>query len=356
MSLRQIAEYYLMNPVDTGIVIGIQYSGILLAPLFIGTLSGRFGNRKILILSYALLVCGAFAVYVSNRLPVFYIAIFTIGAGFSILEATTTALLASEFKLQSKWHIGISQAAFCAGAIIGPFIATAIFQLGFSFKEGFLFTGLAFFVSGIAFITTKTRKESGAFEKNQPIYAAFRNLKSPVFLMLAAMLFAYVGIEEIIAFYADSYFKLVLGDVHVGAFAVSVYWGMMIPSRLAFGFLRVKNKTILAASAIMIALSLVGAMAVSNIMVKLLFLGIAGLASGPIWPLLMFMAAERFPALPGPTLNIMMSAGGFGGAAMPFIAGLLANFTNYSFAYYFAAMAAIFIFFAALGKKENRVT
>ena len=64
----------------------------------------------------------------------FMIAIFIIGAGFSVLEATHSAALADECSGESKRHINFSQVCFSIGALSSPFLAGILIESGVYFK------------------------------------------------------------------------------------------------------------------------------------------------------------------------------------------------------------------------------
>jgi DHA1 family quinolone resistance protein-like MFS transporter len=354
ISLLRIAGYYSLDAVMAGFIVAVQYFGMFLPPLLIGTLSGRFGKKKILYVSYAFLVVGTFLVFAAESFALFCIALATVGAGFTVLEATTSAALSDEFPQKSRFHISMSQAVFSIGALIGPFLSEWLFRSGLTFKELFLGAGVLFLLGGIASVFTEHTKAEGDACRKQPLYTSFRYFRTLPFIFLGLALFLYTGIEEITGFYADSYYKLVAGDLGAGALALSLYWGMMIPSRLLGGILKLKTRTILAFCSALLALSLAGSMAAPHIRWKVFLFALAGFASGPIWPMLMDSVAARYAGSTGPVMTIMMSLCCLGGGALPFLTGLIVKITDYSFAYYFAAAAACGIFLAYLGSLKKR--
>jgi MFS family permease len=57
-TILPIAESFHKNAAEMGLMISMYFFGISLAPLLIGLLSGRIGKKKLLIISYSLMVTG----------------------------------------------------------------------------------------------------------------------------------------------------------------------------------------------------------------------------------------------------------------------------------------------------------
>src|SRR5665648_419740 len=75
-TLLNFAQLYGLNSVMMGLFIAIQFFAIAVPPLFLGQLSAKIGKKKVLIISYILIILGALLVASLNSMLSFMIAIF----------------------------------------------------------------------------------------------------------------------------------------------------------------------------------------------------------------------------------------------------------------------------------------
>ena len=337
-TLLSLSQFFGLNSTMMGLFIAIQYFAISLPPLFLGLLSVKIGKKRVLLISFGLMIAGTFIVGYLDSLISFIIAIFIIGAGLSVLEATFSAVLADEFPEKSKQHLNFSQVCFSIGAVSSPFISTLMIKSGIYFKDLYIYISVIFLIAGIAFLFVKFSNDKGVQQTQKSIFSALGYLKNRAFLFLAISIFLYVGIENTIAAFADSYFELTLKQPQMSALALAIFWGAMIPSRLLAGILKVDNKKLLVCSGCLVFAAAIGAMLITDYNTKIFFFALCGFGCGPIWPFIMNTTATKFKGFSAPALNIMMSFGGLGGAAVPFLSGIMVNFSNAKAAYYFASL------------------
>jgi fucose permease len=343
--LLSISELFLLNAAMVGLLIAMHSVGISLPPLFLGPLCGKIGKKKLLLISYSLMIAGAFLAGWAQSFAGFVVCVLMIGAGFSVTEGTLSAVLSDEFPDESTRHLNFSQVAFSIGAMAGPFIAQALIGKGVYFKDLFFYMAAAFLVLGILFSFTRHENDKGETGAGEGALFAVRFLRTRVLLLLALAIFIYVGIENTVSSFADSYFELQLGAPALSAAALSLFWGAMIPSRFLAGVLKTERKKIFISLSVLAAAAAAAAMIVPDYTAKIVLFAVCGFGCGPLWPLLMDSVAQIKRGSTGPALNIMMAFSGFGGAAVPFVAGLLVlGIGVESAAYYLsAALAALML-------------
>lgn len=356
-TLLSITQQFQLNSTMMGLFMAIHYVALSLPPLFLGLLSVKIGKKKVLLLSYGLIIAGTMLVGVLSNLYCFMIAIFVIGAGFSVLEATHSAALADEFPEESQKHINFSQVCFSVGALASPFIAEYLIRSGVFFKDLYIYISILFLLAGFAFLFVKFRKDKGEQQKEGSAFSALGYLKKRTFLFLAIAIFLYVGIENIIASFADSYYEKTLSQPQLSAVALSLFWASMIPSRLLAGILKTDTKKMLMVSGVLVILSSLGAMLITDHTVKLILFALCGFGCGPIWPFIMDTTARRFKGATAPALNIMMCFSGLGGAALSLLSGVMVTHSNVKVAYYFAAAMTILMIVFYLGslRKDRQI-
>ena len=339
-----------------GLLIAIQYIGMVVPPLFLGMLCNKIGTKIVLIISYFLIIIGTLLAGISQTHLVFMFSVFLIGAGFSVTEATLSAVLTDEFTNESTRYLNFSQAAFCVGAVLGPFIAELLIKKGVYFKSLFICFSLAFLILAISFIFNK-------YENNAKRSAlkgfkeVIKTLNNKTFLLLIIAIFLYVGIENTVASFTDSYYKMYLNAPEMSAVALSLFWGSMIPSRILAGIIKINHQKLFLFLSSLVFISFITAMMIPNSYIKTILFAICGFGCGPLWPLIMDQAAQKSEGLTAFALNIMMSFAGLGGAMLPFVSGILVNAFNPSIAYYLCSVAVVLmavLYLLSIKKKLKR--
>ena len=134
----------------------------------------------------------------------------------------------------------------------------------------------------------------------------------------------YVGFENGFTFFVDTLFTDVL-KASTGKLALSVFWAVMIPSRLLVGRFSVHARKILIIAIVAIPCTMLLLSASANPTVVLLLCIPLGFASGAIYPsvltILLPLAGKRTATATG----IITSATGIGGVVFTALTGFLAD-------------------------------
>lgn len=340
--LLGVSQLFLLDAAMVGLLIAVHSIGISLPPLFMGPLCAKIGKKRLLMVSYSLIILGTFLAGTSGNFAGFIICVLLIGAGFSVTEGTLSAVLSDEYPDESTRHLNFSQVAFSAGAMAGPFAAQALISSGIFFKDLFFLVSAAFLALGILFSLTRHQNDRGIEPQGEGALFAVSFLRSRVLLLLALSIFLYVGIENTVSSFSDSYFELQLGTPALSAVALSLFWGAMIPSRFLAGVLKTDRKKLFSALSVLAAAAAAAAMFVPGHTAKVVLFAVCGFGCGPLWPLLMDGVAQKKRGSTGPALNMMMAFSGLGGAAIPFLAGLFVLGTGMeAAAYYLSAVLGV---------------
>ncbi len=350
-TILSIANLFLLNAAVMGLLIGIQHTGMILPPLFLGVLSGKIGKKRVAMISYLLLFSGTLLAGVTTGFPFFVVSVVIIGAGYSVAEATLSAVLADEFKDKSSRHLSFSQVVFSIGALAGPFLAQALIKAGVYFKDLYTYCAIIFLLLGTGFFFTKHVNEITLEQSSEPFRKHFfRFFRSRITLLLAAGIFCYMGLENTIASFSDTYFEVMLSAPELSATALALFWGLMIPSRFLGGLVRTRQRQVFIVLSVSLIVFLTAGMLVDDHILKIVFFALSGFACGPLWPFLMDAVKSKDNGSSGPAFNIMFSLGAVGGALLPMTGGQLANAFPVSSVYYFCAAAALvmlFVYFKA---------
>lgn len=329
ISLLQISQTFGLGPLWMGILVAIQYVGLCLPPLFLGTLSERIGKKGVVTIALPLMILGTLLISLTASLWVFIIGILLCGAGYSVAEATLTATLGVEFREKSAFHLGLSQAIFSIGAVLSPYWCEALYNTGQTYHLAFGIVSAALIVTYILFLFTKQKNDIKG-RTQAGVGSALRFFKQKTFLLIAIAIFTVVGVEETTAFYADSYLELTLGIPQFSALALSLFWAGMILPRLLLGAIKLPYKTLFMICGAGIAVSALAIVFIPVTEVRLALFAMLGIFNGPTWPAIMDIVAKRYPDDAGAVSNVMMSVASLGGAVTPLIAGALVVGVNFA--------------------------
>lgn len=322
ISLLQITQHFGLDPFMKGVLVALQYMGLCLPPLFLGSLSERIGKKAVVAISLPLMILGAMLIALTGELAFFIAGILLCGAGYSVAEATLTATLGVEFSNRSALHMGLSQAGFSLGAVLSPFWCDALFGAGYSYHYAFGIVGVALVVIYILFLFTRHERDIKG-SAHSGIGQVARFFAQPTFLLIALTIFLSTGIEEVIAFFMGSYMELTLSQPAYSALALSLFWAGMIPSRLLLGAFKLPHKTLFTICGGGVAVCALSVVLVPVLEVRLALFALLGLFNGPTWPLIMDIIAKTYPQNAGAVSNVMMSLGCLGGIIVPLIVGAL---------------------------------
>lgn len=339
LMIFDVSKMFLLDGTMMGLAIGVQSAGMAISPLILGVLCERIGKKRIILIAYSLMITGTGLAGTARVFLVFLMASFLIGAGFSILEATLSAVLADEFQSISVRHLNFSQAAFSIGALCSPLLTAAVTHTGICFQDLYFSISAVFIVLGALFVFVPLGKDSETHDQGEILFYFTSFFNNKILLLLAAAIFFYVGIENSAANFMSAYFSTSVDMAKLGAPALSIFWGAMIPSRYLAGTLKWNVKAIFFTSCIFTAFSLIAAMLMVNPLLKLAMFALCGFGCGPVWPLLMNQAAKSNKGSSGTVMNIMFSFCATGGAILPFFAGMISDMSEVSGVYYFCACA-----------------
>jgi fucose permease len=223
-------------------------------------------------------------------------------------------------------------ASYGVGATLGPLVMTAVLQANLPWQRGYATVAGAQALLAAMFVATRRHWPRVAADGSPHRPAAARiahTLRLPVARLGILAFVIYTGIEA--SFGAWTYTLLTIGrgiEPAVAGGIVSTFWGGLTAGRLVAAIVtgRFQARHVLEAS---IAGVLAGAFAVwTNVatMVTLAGVALAGLACGPIFPMLVSSTPARVGAAhTANAVGFQIAAGAVGLSVLPAIIGLAAD-------------------------------
>jgi fucose permease len=316
-------------------------AGYVLAAPFTHALESRFGRSRTYIFSQALMVTGFVIVVCKPPFPAVVVSFFLFGFGQALNLALNNVFCAN--LVNGTTILGIAHGAYGVGGTMGPLIATALASHGVRWSYFYtIILGLSVLNLVLAAWAFK------GYEKEQPVQLLTalqrtasqqettkksnhlrKAIQNRVTLMGALYIFAYQGAEVSISGWVVSYLiNYRKGDPSRVGYVSSGFWAGITVGRfvLSHPAHRIGEKrAVIVLVAGTIAFQLL-AWFIPNIIGEAVAVAILGLLLGPVYPCATSVFTKLLPRnIQMSSLSFISAMGSSGGAAAPFLTGLLAQ-------------------------------
>lgn len=338
-SLLSIGQNYDLSITSMGIFAAVELLADMLAPLLLGNWADKVGKAQSMSIMLALQLVSTGVVWLSQSEPLFLFGIFLLGLTTSALQFIAIATLADAYPISGKRKIGYITSMYAFGAVISPLVVSFYLGQGMSWRTLFalLLVGTAVALAGIVVSGTEARERAVGLEAEKTSgQFILRGI-----LLLCVIMCVYVGFENGFAFFVDTMFANVFNSTS-GKFALSLYWAVMIPSRILVGRYAKHSSDILLGCVIAIPL-LTGLFAMSgNSVIALLLCIPLGLASGAIYPCVLTLMLPFAGKRTATATGLITAATGIGGFALTALTGFMSD--QWGMRVAMAALAGFFVF------------
>lgn len=315
-----VAESFGRPLAELGYVTFVFGGGYTLSSVVSGRTSATFGLGPTMVAATAASAIALVGISTSGSWPVFLVASGLLGVGGGLVDSSTNAYVAMR---RGTRAMGAIHGVFGVGAVLGPLLATALMQAGFSWRVayGVLALAQAVFVAALWYLAREL--DDGSEKSQRVVEAGF--WRTPTLLWSLAVFFVYAGIGMGAGVWAFTYLTdgRGIGD-GLGGVVVAGYWGALTASRLLLGSLGHRfppDRMMRWAAASTLAAFIVLGLSDSSWMgaIALIF---AGFSHGPIFPLQMLLTPLRVgPALTSHTVGYEIAAANVGAALLPGVMG-----------------------------------
>ena len=322
-SLYTIGQIYDLSITKMGIFASVELFATMLAPLVLGSLADRVNKIKFILTLLGIQTLFSASIFLSNAELFFVIGIFFLGLTTSALQFVSIAALAEAYPKSGKKKIGFMTSMYAFGALVSPLFVNFYLNRGISWKTLFISLTIASILAICGTLATRNQCKEVS-DKNEDSETSEKPFMIFGVLLLCVIMCIYVGFENGFAFFVDTLFTDVLKS-DSGKFALSVFWAVMIPSRILVGYLSKHVRKILLLSLIAIpTITVLIAFMPSSAIVLTLCIPL-GFFCGAVYPcvlttLLSFSGDKKATA----TAMITVSTG-IGGVVFTALTGVLAE-------------------------------
>ena len=313
----------------TGMLASALAVGLGVGVVGAGPLFDRFARRPLLV-ALALLAGGALLGFgPATDFPEALLLIALVGIGAGGYDTVFNAWTIEHFGERSAKPLTILHAAVAIGAILGP-LGVAAIATRWHWTRSFHWIGFAHLALAASALLVRfpdppvTRAVSDAGAK--PVL-------SRAMLPFAVIGFGYVGIEISLTVFAVPYAIDGLSlDVARGQAAISSLWLGLLAGRLAPAALRGKLEGgVLLAAGLLGCVALVAGTVLGSERILIFFVCV-GFVIGPVYPVVIALAGQRFPHSRGTAAGLAGGAGALGAFAVPWLTGVIGDGIGIEFA------------------------
>ncbi|QDT53335.1 putative transporter [Caulifigura coniformis] len=294
---------------------------------FAGRLTRRLGIGLLLAASTGLVASAMFGFAVAPAWLLFLSSALLHGLGSGAIDAGLNGYAAHSL---SARHMNWLHACYCLGAMLGPFLMTAVLSGGRPYQLGYIVVGSTLGTLALLFLMTREKWGTAKAEDHpHDAVSSWSALSNLSVLMSMAVFFLNTGLEA--TFSQWTYTVLTESrrvDPAVAGVAVGLFWGFLGMGRVVFGLVADRlgidrllrwSLTGAAIGAVVFALPLGAGGAYFG-------LALGGLGLAPVFPCLMTRTPQRLGTrLSAHAVGFQVGAAMIGAAAVPGVVGFIAQ-------------------------------
>ncbi len=357
MGLRMVRD---MGLADTTLstVVAVHFVALVVYGIFFGRFADKIGKKKVIAFGFVAFIAGCVMISTSQNIAMLAVGIFVTGCGFGAIEVLTMAVLADVFPEKSHKYVNIAQTFFGVGCMVSPVVCQALLNSGLSWRDIIFGVGVVAVLCMALVLFSNMKRVQRECSVDDSALPVKKIVQNKIFVYLCIGMLIYVGMETSAAFFADLYFEEAVNAPELSAIALSGFWLAMSAVRLLAGIFAFNRlKTLVFGFGISI-ISVVLLIFVSNGTFAVINYILLGLLYGAMFPNIMSITQDVFPANTGTASSLVFVSAGVGGGVMPMLLGVImisvpVNIAMLTIAVFSVLGAVISILLKRKIKREN---
>ena len=285
-------------------------------------LTKRFGRRPVLAGGVGRAAAGLVVLSTAGVWPIFVLGAVPFGIGCGTVDGAGNGLILDLFPTSRGRALNLLHFCFSAGALACPAVVGRFVEAGVPWQAMLLGTAIA--AAPVAVLFTRAAMPSGRHGRPEsPADRGPRLMLDRTLLALGIAIACYVASEIGVSNWLVRF--LAAAPLTVATTSLTLFWAGLTVGRLAAARVGDRFDHTTFASVACLATSVLIALAViaPTLELSIVLFAAAGVASGPIFPLIVAVGGERFPDRSAAVGGYLATAAVVGGISYPPVMGLL---------------------------------
>jgi OFA family oxalate/formate antiporter-like MFS transporter len=320
--VRQVEPAFGQDDAGLGAYYFLSALTYVLGSLAGGAVSGRVGLRTVLVGGLLLAGGGLLVQGVVASWAVFLGFGVLRGAGSGVLDGSLSAMVLDLFPDQRGRALNIAHLFFALGAFVAPLAFGLLVDGGVPWPLLLTATGVAPLLIAVPLAVTDLSARPHPAEAHRRVSTGRLWLAPPI-IALSAAIGMYVASEMGVSSWLVRF--LAAAPLSTATGALGLFWGGLMLGRLASARFadRFDHLALATVAAVVSAVALALAIVVPVLPVSIALFVLVGFAYGPIYPLIMVVAGERYPGRTASVSGILTAAGVLGQVLYPPVMGVM---------------------------------
>jgi fucose permease len=287
-------------------------------------LTQRLGRRPVLAGGVALAIVGLVVLGTAPTWPLFLLAVIPFGAGCGTIDGAANGLILDLFPDARGRALNLLHFCFSVGALASPTVVGQAVEAGVPWRAVLLATALAALPLAVAFARTAMpdgrHGGSPASPGGEPVV---RLLFDRILLVLGIAIAFYVASEVGISNWLVRFLEA--APLGLATTALTLYWAGLTVGRLGSARIgdRFDHTTFATIASLATGLLILLAVVAPSIGLSIALFGLAGVCSGPIFPLIVAIGGDRYPDRSAAVGGYLAGAAVVGSISYPPVMGFL---------------------------------
>ena len=342
--IRSIKETFDQTDAGIGLIYLLYATAYAIGSFGGGPVTERLGRRRVLSAAAALHGAGIIGLGLAPSWTFFMIVALPAGLGAGALDGGSNGLFLDLFRTGRGRAMNALHLFFSIGALSAPLIVGALVDGGAPWPLVMAGSGAAPLALAVGFWLI--RVPSGRTPARSAGDGAAHRVSlggriAVPLVLLGIAICSYVASEVGVSNWLVRFLEP--APLSTATLALSLYWGGLAVGRGVSSAIsdRFDHVRFTASCAALVTVALVGAIAVPSLPISIALFTIAGVASGPIFPMILAVGGERYADRSAAVSALLTGFGVVGGTLYPPLMGLLSVTVGLTAAMYGTAILGI---------------
>lgn len=326
--IRTVEKTFAQSDAGIGIFYFIYATVYALGSLCGGLVTERLGRRTVLSLGVAFHGAGFVVLGIAPSWLVFALAALPAGLGAGVIDGGMNGLILALYPSGRGRALNLLHVFFSVGALVAPLAVGRLLDIGVEWQALLVTTGAVAFLVAALFAVVEVpsgrhsriaREGSGKRGRLRSVGGRFA---TPM-ILLAVAIGCYVAAEVGVSNWLVRFLEP--APLSQATTALALYWaglalGRLISARISDRF---DHLLFALACSTAMAAALLVAILVPDLPVSVVFFALAGVATGPVYPMIMAIGGDRYPDRSAAVSGFLAGAAVVGSIVYPPIMGFL---------------------------------